>query len=130
MLFVSQESEFGDKFFQEMGITERNKNKEGELNIPNEGESITNILYPPSSYGSGFDYLAFEGLMNLIGGNRAMYFYYGSNTAPPCKEDIIWMVYKEPRAISIGQLEYLSQIMVKQDKEGNYKGNNRPIIVR
>lgn len=129
MLFVAQDSEFGDRFFQEMGITERNKNREGDLNIPKEGEMMKDSVYPPASYSSGFDYLAFEGLMNLIGGNRAMYFYYGSNTTPPCKEDVVWMVYGEPRAISNSQLKYLSSVMVKKDKEGNYKGNNRAIIV-
>lgn len=128
VLFVAQEDEFGDRFFQEMGVTQRNTNKEGELNIPKENEYLKDSVYPPASYSVGFDYLAFQGLMNLLGGNKGIYFYYGSETVAPCKEDIVWMVYKEPRAISLSQLDFLMKMLVKKDKNGNYKGNNREIV--
>jgi carbonic anhydrase len=127
MLFVQQDSEFGDRFFESMGITEKNLNKEGGLNLPNEGEFLKDILYPPAAFASGFDYLAFEGLMNLLGSSNNMYFYYGSTTTPPCEENVLWMVYGTPRSLSTSQFNFLKKILVKKDKDGNLKGNNREV---
>jgi hypothetical protein len=124
ILFLNQDSKFDERFFQEMGITNSNKNKDGDLNIPKQGEMLKDILISPAKFSSGFDYLAFEGLMNLIGVNREMYFYYGSKTTSQCDDNVIWMVYKEPRAISNSQFNFLSKMIVKKNKEGQYAGNN------
>ena len=113
ILFLDQDSLTGDRFFQEMGISNSNRNREGDLNIPKEGERLKDILINSASYSSGFDYIAFEGLMNLIASNREMYFYYGDKTSSKC-DNVIWMVYKEPRSISHSQLEFLSEIILKK----------------
>jgi hypothetical protein len=33
--------------------------------------------------------------------------YYGSDTHPPCLEDILWIVFARPRSISQGQFNFL-----------------------
>lgn len=47
-----------------------------------------------------------------------MYFYYGSETQPPCKEEVFWQVFAKPRSLSEKQFEFLKQQIVKK-KDGS-----------
>lgn len=86
----------------------------------------------------GFSPTAFQGLMNYINSDNGMFFYYGSETTPPCREEVLWMVFAEPRAISPGQQEFLRKQLGKyedasmnQDKEsskGDITGNLRSLF--
>lgn len=43
--------------------------------------------------------------------SRDFYFYHGSLTTPPCSETVDWIVFKEPIAISMEQIERLRVLM-------------------
>jgi len=49
---------------------------------------------------------------------RAYYTYMGSLTTPPCSEDVLWMVLKEPIPLSPAQLSIFSRV---------YNHNARPV---
>lgn len=68
-----------------------------------------------------------------------MYFYYGSETVPPCREEVLWMVYARPRSISEAQFNFLKhQLSKHKEKKGVEEaqsreelfGNKRHIQVR
>lgn len=134
ILFQTGFMEEDEKFFGAMGISKYNKNRFGELNIPREKNYISQIILPPASYGAGFNYVAFQGLINLLNSSHEMYFYEGSENTPPCDEDVAWMIFAEPRAISSTQFEFLKRILVKNTGEkGNsesFIGNNKALIVK
>jgi carbonic anhydrase len=50
--------------------------------------------------------------------DRAYYTYMGSLTTPPCTEDVLWMVFKQPIQISAEQVGIFAHL---------YKHNARPI---
>jgi carbonic anhydrase len=54
----------------------------------------------------------------LLPQNRAYYTYMGSLTTPPCTEDVLWMVFKEPMPVSAEQVNIFSRL---------YRNNARPI---
>jgi carbonic anhydrase len=54
----------------------------------------------------------------LLPQNRAYYTYMGSLTTPPCTEDVLWMVFKEPMPVSAEQVAIFSRL---------YRNNARPI---
>ena len=57
-------------------------------------------------------------LKALLPENRDYYTYIGSLTTPPCTEEVLWMVLKQPMRISNDQLAIFSHL---------YKNNARPI---
>jgi carbonic anhydrase len=57
-------------------------------------------------------------LNRLLPEKKAYYTYMGSLTTPPCTEDVLWMVLKQPVAISDQQVAIFSRL---------YKNNARPI---
>jgi carbonic anhydrase len=57
-------------------------------------------------------------LKALLPDNRAYYTYMGSLTTPPCTEDVLWMVLKQPMAISVDQVGIFSRL---------YRNNARPV---
>ena len=57
-------------------------------------------------------------LKSLLPENRAYYTYMGSLTTPPCTEDVLWMVLKQPMAISPEQIGIFGRL---------YKSNARPV---
>ncbi len=57
-------------------------------------------------------------LKDLLPENRAYYTYMGSLTTPPCTEDVLWMVFKQPAPVSPEQIAIFSRL---------YKHNARPV---
>ena len=56
--------------------------------------------------------------MRLLPESRAYYTYMGSLTTPPCTEDVLWMVFKQPMPVSAEQVGIFSRL---------YRNNARPI---
>ena len=66
-----------------------------------------------------------------------MYFYYGSESKPPCIENVLWAVTALPRSMSKKQQEFLHKQMGKtiqgeKDKQGaksakDFYGANRKV---
>jgi len=54
----------------------------------------------------------------LLPENRAYYTYMGSLTTPPCTEDVLWMVFKQPMPVSADQVAIFSRL---------YRNNARPV---
>jgi carbonic anhydrase len=57
-------------------------------------------------------------LIDLIPENRGYWTYMGSLTTPPCSEDVLWMVMKQPQPISAEQVSIFARL---------YRNNARPI---
>ena len=57
-------------------------------------------------------------LIKLLPENRDYYTYMGSLTKPPCTENVLWMVFKQPVAISSEQIDIFARL---------YPNNARPI---
>jgi len=57
-------------------------------------------------------------LSKLLPENRAYYAYMGSLTTPPCTEDVLWLVMKQPVQISPEQVAIFSRL---------YRYNARPV---
>ena len=56
--------------------------------------------------------------LQLLPENRSYYTYMGSLTTPPCTEDVLWLVLKQPQSISAEQMAIFSRL---------YKNNARPV---
>ena len=56
--------------------------------------------------------------IQLLPANRNYYTYMGSLTTPPCTEDVLWLVLKQPQQISPEQLAIFARL---------YKNNARPV---
>ncbi len=54
----------------------------------------------------------------LFSANRGYFTFIGSLTSPPCTEDVLWVVMKEPQQVSAEQLAMLSRL---------YPPNARPL---
>jgi carbonic anhydrase len=57
-------------------------------------------------------------LAQLLPANRGYYAYMGSLTTPPCSEDVLWLVMKQPVEVSPTQIGIFSRL---------YRHNARPI---
>ncbi len=57
-------------------------------------------------------------LTGLLPENRGYYTYMGSLTTPPCTEDVLWMVFKQPLPVSAEQVNIFARL---------YRNNARPI---
>jgi hypothetical protein len=113
ILFTVGELEEGDILLNQLGISKYNTDDAGSFNIPQANNFIKRKKIIPATYGVGFNYLAYQGLLNLINSDRKMYFYYGSETTPPCREDVLWMIFAEPRSFSKPQFDYLLLLLAK-----------------
>ena len=97
-----------------MGISKQNVDQDGVYKTPKKMENLDHNpkQLPPATYDVGFNYVALQGLINLINSNSEMFFYNGSLTTAPCNEDVMWMIFGEPRTISKFQFDYLKKFMV------------------
>jgi len=57
-------------------------------------------------------------LGRLLPENRAYYTYMGSMTTPPCTEEMLWIVFKQPMPVSEEQVRIFARL---------YRNNTRPI---
>ncbi len=57
-------------------------------------------------------------LNRLLPDDRGYFTFIGSLTTPPCTEDVLWLVLKRPRSISVDQLAILQRL---------YRPNARPV---
>lgn len=57
-------------------------------------------------------------LNNLLPEKRSYYTYMGSLTTPPCTEEVLWMVLKQPAQVSMQQIAIFNRL---------YPNNARPI---
>jgi hypothetical protein len=138
ILFTVGDSEEGDTFLNELGISKYNIDDHGKYNIPKPNTNLIRSKALSASYDIGMNYSALHGLLNLLNVSPHLFFYYGSETTPPCKEDVLWMVYARPRSINKEQFEFLL-LMLAKHKEGkdvgdaevpeDLFGNKRSLIV-
>lgn len=117
ILFTLGELDEGDIFLNQLGISKYNTNDDGKFHITKKNGFIDRNRKIPASHAVGFNYLAFQGLLNLINANPHLYFYYGSETAPPCRENVLWMVFAQPRSLSKPQFDYLL-LTIGKHKDG------------
>lgn len=140
ILFTLSHQDLGDTFFNNLGISKYNLNQYGQMNIPKPKENITYSRPLPASFGSGFNYNTFQSLLNLLNADPGIFYYYGSEAAPPCREDVLWMVFSQPRSIGDIQVDFIKKLLAKtntnldlKDKTMNENarlfGNNRRIVV-
>lgn len=137
ILFAVGDNEDGDNFFNAMGINQYNRGdlKSNHYSVPKAGEQLTMTKLHAATFPSGFNYVAFSSLINLLNADSHLYFYYGSDTVPPCQESNLWVVFANPRSISRSQADFLQQLIVKnidpqtKNTENAY-GNKRNIVVK
>jgi carbonic anhydrase len=65
-------------------------------------------------------------LNTLLPENRAYYTYMGSLTTPPCTEDVLWMVFKQPMQLSAEQVAIFSRLY-RNNARSIQPSNNRLI---
>ena len=138
VLFTVGDSEEGDTFLNELGISQYNIDDHGKYNIPKPNSNLNRSKTISATYDVGMNYIAFHGLLNILNVSPHIFFYYGSETTPPCKEDVLWMVYARPRSINKAQFDFLL-LMLAKHKEGkgvadaevpeDLFGNKRSLIV-
>lgn len=136
ILFTIGDQKQGDLFFNNMGVNRYNIDQYNKMNFPKKNSEVDNHLTIPGSYGKGFNYSAIEGLLNLINSDPELFFYYGSETTPPCREDVLWMIFSKPRSIGPRQAKFINHLMAKKrptemkNLQEQYYGNNRRIKVK
>ena len=57
-------------------------------------------------------------LNRLLPQDRAYYTYMGSMTTPPCAEDMLWIVFRQPMSVSEEQVRIFTRL---------YRNNTRSI---
>lgn len=130
------DSETEDPFLSRLGIDERQRRPDGSYKVVDKGEYIDSQTDWLGNRKPGLDEEALGGLKDLINLDHGVYRYYGSDTTPPCNENVQRFVFKEARRISKRQVEFLrEQLMKRRKSEGEdlelriYRlyGNNRSL---
>ncbi len=138
VLFTIGDVEDGDPFLDSLGVSKYNTDDNGNFFVPKPNEEVKRKKVIPATYDAGMTYPAFNGLLNLLNMNSHLYYYYGSETLPPCKEEVLWIVMATPRSISKPQFNYLLNILGKNKKGekitevksfDDLHGNKRELIV-
>ena len=144
LLYTIGSYDNGDEFLDQLGISSINKiNKGYNSNYLNEPylafpkETLRQGIFRVGIYDTGFSIKALQGLLNAINSDPHIYYYYGSETTPPCREEILWIVFARPRSLSSYQFDFLKNQLAKSSVKGtlikyinNFKnlfGNKRSI---
>lgn len=147
IMFTVGSVEEGDIFLNQFGISGKSYvnigNNVNEFNVFNKFKKdnyIEQKNFIVGSYDSGFSIKALQGLLNILNADQHIYIYYGSETFPPCREEILWIIFARPRSISEGQMNFLKTQLLRNVEPGipvskalNKKqlhGNSRFIQVR
>jgi carbonic anhydrase len=83
------------------------------MNIAYINEKIIQKRLVAANWDNGFNEVALQGLLTILNSEPHIYFYYGSETSPPCKEDVLWAVFAKPRSISQHQFLMLRDQLVR-----------------
>jgi len=103
------------------------KNAEGELAVvavlldPGEANALIDKVWTYMPLDVGDEVRMPPGLLDmneLLPKDQRYYQFLGSLTTPPCTEDVLWMVIKQPTQISPAQLHLFQQL---------YPSNARPV---
>jgi len=118
VLFNVGPVEDGDEFLEQLGISKYNRDdvKVPITAKPNENISQGNIRV--ALYDTGFNGKALQGLLNALNADPHLYHYYGSETMPPCREEVLWFVFARPRSLSSYQFKFLKLQLAKARKSG------------
>lgn len=146
IMFTVGSVDEGDIFLNQFGISGKssvnlayNKNAFNVVNKFKKHTYIEQKNFIVGTYASGFSIKALQGLLNILNADQHIYIYYGSETFPPCREEVLWIVFARPRSISEGQMNFLKTqllrnvqpgIPVKKAKKKQLFGNSRLIQVR
>jgi len=123
ILFAVGNNSEGDVMLNQLGISKYNLTGQGAMNLAETGKNIEQTRLIPANWDVGFNEIALQGLLNILNADSHLYFYYGSNTTPPCKEEVLWAVYAKPRSISKFQFLFLRNQVVKH-KDPNLRIGN------
>jgi carbonic anhydrase len=64
----------------------------------------------------------------LLPDNREYYRFNGSLTTPPCTEGVVWLVMKQPVAVTKGQIKQFTNVMHQPTNRPVQAVNARPIL--
>jgi len=106
----------GDEFLNQLGISKYNVDMKMSPVKFKSGNHIKQINYLVANYDTGFNVKALQGLLNIINADHHIYMYYGSETTPPCREDVFWIVFARPRSISKYQFKFLRNQVTRRRK--------------
>jgi len=118
VLFTEGPVEDGDEFLEQLGISKYNRDHAKKVFIASPNQAITQGNIRVGFYDTGFNGKALQGLLNALNADPHMYHYYGSETTPPCREDVLWFVFARPRSLSKYQFKFLKQQLAKGKKSG------------
>jgi len=119
LLYTVGPVEDGDEFLEQMGISKYNRDGSKIPFTANPKEQITQGSVRVALYDTGFNGKTLQGLLNALNADPHVYFYYGSETMPPCREEILWMVYARPRSLSTYQFKWLKLQLAKSKQAGS-----------
>ncbi|MCW2312854.1 carbonic anhydrase [Rhodoferax antarcticus] len=110
-----------------MGVHLMHKNADGQLAVvavlldPGQTNAMIDKVWTYMPLDVGDEVRMPAGLLDindLLPKDQRYYQFLGSLTTPPCTEDVLWMVLKEPAQISAAQLRLFQQL---------YPNNARPV---
>lgn len=100
---VSQE----DAFLSRMGIDHRQLRPDGTFRTISKGETLDSSEKWQGNGPPGLDFAALQALKELLQFDHWVFRYYGSETQPPCSEDVVRLVFAVPRTVNVEQVMFL-----------------------
>lgn len=94
-------------------ILEYNRDGSNQSMTSKDNDPIQQNSIRVGLYDTGFNIKALQGLLNTINADPHIYHYYGSETTPPCREEVLWFIFARPRSISSFQFNFLKNQLAK-----------------
>lgn len=104
----------GDAFLSRLGIDNRLKRPDGTFRTVKKGEEIDSNENWLGNVKPGFDINALIALKDLLNFDHWVYRYYGSDTQPPCNEDVHRFIFAIPRSANKVQIDFLRAQLMKE----------------